>query len=132
MAIINGTIADGATASFTGGTSKTLVSSGVSVPNGIQVMDASVTDFRIRPSVTFKNKVPKLGSDGEWGKGARSANVVLPKILTSGKQGFPCVRINLEDFPEMTQAEIDKLRSYAAQIILDADFDAFWRTGATS
>lgn len=133
MAINNSAISDGATTSFTGGTSKTLSASGVTIANGIQVIDASVTDFRIRPAITFKNSVPKLdNATGEWGKGSRKATIVLPKILASGKQGFPCVRISLEDFPEMTQAEIDKLRSYAAQILQDADFDAFWRTGAVS
>lgn len=132
MAINNGTIADGATVSATGGTSKTLVASGVAVTNGVQVMDSSVTDFRVRPTLTAKNKVPKVLATGEWTKGVRSMNIVFPKILASGKQGFPCIRISLEDFPEMTQAEIDKMTNWAAQALIDADFASFWRTGAVS
>lgn len=130
MAIINGTILDGGTAVFSGGTSKTLTAVGKEIPNGIAVADFSVTDFRVRPRVELKNIEPKLGSTGKWGKGNRQCVVTIPKILADGTQGFPCVRIKLEDFPEMTTTEIDRLRSYVSQIMLDADFTAFWQTGS--
>lgn len=122
----------GATTTFGGGSSVTLTTDGLEIKSGVHVIDASVTDYRIRPNFTFRNRPPALQADGTYGKGKRSAQVDVPKILASGKQGFPRVRIELEDYPEMTQAEVDELRSLAAQAIKDADFDSFWRTGSTS
>lgn len=130
MSILNGTILDAGTAVFSGGTSKTLTLAGKDIPNGVAVADFSVTDFRIRPKVEFRNSESKLSATGVYGKGSRQATVVIPKILANGTQGFPCIRIKLEDFPEMTTTEIDRLRSFASQLLLDADFTAFWQTGA--
>lgn len=132
MPINGGTIADGGTpAAATGGTVKTYTAGGQSIMNGIQVIDPSVTDFRIRPNATFKTANAKLSPLGKWSKGKRSVTYVIPKVLSDGTQAFPLVRISLEDHPEMTEAEILRLLSNAAQLLYDADFQAFWKTGST-
>jgi len=128
---INGlTISEGATASFTGGTTKTYTSDGLAVTNGIHTIDASVTDFRTRPSNTHKTVPPKLLSDGSWTKGSVSVKHVRPKLLASGKQEFPNVEVIMRAHPENVQAEVDALRLAAAQLLMDSDTDAFWRTGS--
>lgn len=130
MPLQNASILDGASISATGGTSVTLSTDGLQVPSGIHLIDASVTDYRARPNVTCRNKVPVIQPDGTYGKGRRSTVLAFPKVLESGKQGFPCVRIELEDFPEMSVAEIDKMLNWAAQVLTDPDFVSFWRTGS--
>lgn len=130
MGLQNGTLMDGATLTVNGGTTKTLSVDGQQVTGGIHLQDASVTDYRTRPNATVKTKLPVLTSDGTYGKGKKSFTLVHPKVLASGKQGFPLLRIELEDFPEMTQAEIDKLLIWGSQILCDADFLTFWRTGS--
>lgn len=130
MGLQNGTLMDGATFTVNGGTSKTLSVDGQQVVGGIHLQDASVTDYRTRPNATVKTKLPSLLSDGTYGKGKKSFTLVHPKVLASGKQGFPLLRIELEDFPEMTQAEIDKLLIWGTQILCDADFLTYWRTGS--
>lgn len=130
MGLQNGTLMDGATFTVNGGTSKTLSVDGQQVTGGIHLQDASVTDFRTRPNATVKTKLPVLGSDGYYGKGKKSFTIVHPKVLANGKQGFPLIRIELEDYPEMSQAEVDKLLIWGTQILCDADFQTFWRTGS--
>jgi len=130
MPLQNGTIADGGTISVAGGTVKTFSVDGQPVVNGIHLQDASITDYRTRPNVTAKNKLATLAQDGTYGKGKRSMTIVLPKVLASGKQGFPLARIEIEDYPEMSVAEVDKLINYAAQFLFDSDFTSFWRTGS--
>jgi len=130
MPIKNGTILSGATISATGGTSSTLTSDGQTVQNGVHVIDASVTDFRVQPHITFKNRPAKVGSDGKWGKFKRENVLTIPKILADTSQGFPNIRVTLEGFPEMTQAEIIKLIDWQAQLFTDADFRSFWLSGA--
>lgn len=131
MGIQNGTIMDGATPSSAGGTSVTLTSDGQVVTNGVHVIDAAVADYRVRPGVTFKTIQPKLDPvTGTYGKGKKTVSIVHPKILASGKQGFPTFRMSVEDYPEMTVAECDKLRLWAIQVLLDSDFTSFFRTGS--
>lgn len=132
MPLQSASILNGATISATGGTSVTLSPDGQQVVNGVHLIDASVTDYRVRPNITARTRNPALQSDGYYGKGRRSMTITQPKVLANGKQGFPCFRLELEDFPEMTQAEIDKLKIWAAQCIMDADFTAFWYTGSLS
>lgn len=130
MAINGGTILSGATCAFTGGTSVTLLPTGKTVPNGISVADFSVLSILTRPRFEFRTVEAKLLSDGYYGKGSRQLVGTFPKVLASGKQGFPCIRFKLEDFPEMTPTEVDVMRLYTAQLIMDTDFDQFWRQGA--
>lgn len=92
MGLQNGTILDGATVSATGGTSKTLTTDGLQVTGGIHLIDASVTDYRTQPNITAKNKQPVLQADGYYGKRKRTMSLAFPKVLSSGKQGFPLDR----------------------------------------
>lgn len=130
MPLNNATIANAPTISITGGTPVTLTSDGQQVTNGVHLIDASVTDYRTRPNLTCKSKNPTLKSDGTYGKAKKSISIVCPKVLASGVQEFPTIRIELSDHPEMTQAEVDKLKAWACQVINDADFTSFWYTGS--
>lgn len=130
MGVRNATILTGATLAATGGTSSTLSVTGVTVPNGVQIADFSVADFRIRPVVTVRSRVPALLKDGTWSKSKQQVSITIPKILANGSTTFPVRRIEIEDHPEMTDAEVTKLNQWAAQILFDADFTNFVKQGS--
>lgn len=133
MGLQNATILDGGTVATTGGTSKTLTTDAMPVVGGIHLIDASVSDIRIRPTATCKVKQPSVDpATGKWTSGWKQLTLTFPKILADGTQKFPSVYIKLADHPEMTDAEYEKIIIWAAQAIRDADFAAFWKTGSLS
>jgi len=132
MPVNGASIPVGATWTPAGGTAKVYTTDGLSVVNGVHLIDASVTDYRTRPQMTLKTKVPSLNSLGEYSKGRRSMVITIPKVLTSGKTVFPLVRIELEDHPESSAAEVAALLSIGANVLIDADFASFWATGSVA
>lgn len=132
MPISNATILDGTTCSAAGGSTKTLIVDGQTVSGGVHVIDTSVTDGRIRPSLTFKYRPATLNADGFYGKSKKDVSIVVPKILANTKIGFPLIRISLEDFPEMTAAEVDKLATWGAQVLFGTNFRNFILYGTLS
>jgi hypothetical protein len=82
--------------------------------------------------MTAKVKQPSLDSLGIYSKGRRSIVVTIPKVLASGKQVFPLIRIELEDHPESSAAEVAALLSIGANVLIDADFSSFWSTGSVA
>lgn len=134
MSIVNSTLSAGATVAATGGTSFTLAADGQSSPGAVHVANMAITDFRIRPNAWFRSKVATVLDKlkGTFSKGKRSVVYVKPKLLASGELIFPLVRIELEDHPEMSAAEISALVSEGSQLLCDADYAAFWTTGTLS
>lgn len=135
MSVQNATLLVGATVAATGGTSTAFVSNGAQVTGGVQVVDATNTNAVTRASMTFrtiKQAALDLVTGLFSGKIKRQAQLVRPKVLTSGRVVFPLVRIEVEFSPENTDAEISALLSEGAQLLIDADFTNFWKIGATA
>lgn len=131
MGLANATLMSGGTLSVTGGTSKTYAPDGVNVANGIHLADFSVTDARIRPSLTAKNRPAAYDkTKGVWVRGKRECVLTIPKVLASGITEFPNVRIIIEDHPEMTDAELTTLLGLAGQIFFDTDFTNYVKYGS--
>lgn len=131
MGLQNATILDGATVAFSGGTSKTLTSDAQPVVGGIHLIDASVTDIRIRPTLTCKVKQATVNqATGKWGQGWKQITLTRPKIIADGTQKFPTMYLKLADHPEMSVAEIQAFLVWASQAIKDPDFQAFWEIGS--
>lgn len=130
MPINGATLSEGATIAPTGGTSKVYTPDGLSVANGIHVIDASVTDARVRPGMTAKSVPARIGSNGEWSNDKRELVITRPKVLVNGTQRFPNIRITLTVHPENTQAEIDMLTNLGSQALVDPDFVNLWRVGS--
>ena len=131
MALSNATLIDGATLSATGGTTVNYAPSGKIVPDGVEIVDVDATDYQTRTSVSLRVKMPSYNANtATWSKGKRMVTFVAPKVLASGEVVFPVVRIDVEDHPEMTAAEALELRTRAAQILFDADFDTYFKTGS--
>lgn len=135
MSVQNATLLVGATVAATGGTSTAFVSNGAQVTGGVQVVDSTNTNAVTRASMTFrtiKQAALDLVTGLFSGKIKRQAQLVRPKVLTSGRVVFPLVRIEVEFSPENTDAEISALLSEGAQLLVDADFTNFWKIGATA
>lgn len=118
------------TVSVTGGTAQTFTPDGESVKNGIHLIDASVSDFRVRPSITVKYISPKLLSDGTYTKGKMSATYVVPYILENGKTVFNLSRCEIEIHPECMATVLSDFQKKGAQIFCDTDLANFWLAGS--
>lgn len=125
--LLDGTVA------FSAGTAKSFTEVGETIKNGVKVTDLSVTDGRIRPSITCINRPAVLNNLGVYtSKDKKTVKIVWPKLRADGTISFPLREIRIEDDPEMTDAEKRYLNSYACQIMADADFQQFVLNGATA
>ena len=121
----------GASASVpTGGTAMIFEEDGVDVKNGVHLHVPAVTDFRVRPNVTFKNRNPSLLGDGTYSKGKRTISFVIPKELASGLVVFNLIRMEVEIHPETTAAEVLDLCLLGSQLLSDTDTQTFLGTGS--
>lgn len=133
MGIANATLLVGGTVSAAGGSSTAFVPNGSQVTGGIQVVDSTNTNAVTRASMTFrtiKQAVLDSVSGLFTGKIKRQAQLVRPKVLSSGRVVFPLVRIELEFHPDNSDAEISALLSEGAQLLIDSDFTSFWKIGS--
>lgn len=133
MGVQNATLLVGGTVSTTGGTSTAFVTNGADVVGGIQVVDSTSTNAVTRASITartIKSAALDMESGTYAGKTKRQAQIVRPKVTSSGRVVFPLVRVELETHPEMSDAEISALTSEGAQLLTDPDFASFWKIGS--
>lgn len=125
--LLNGTLP-----AATGGTSKTFTEVGETIKNGVKVTDLSVTDARLRPTVTCINRPAKLVNGKYINRDKKTVKIVVPKLLADGTIDFPHREIRIEDHPEMTDAEKAILNSYTGQIFSDSDLSSFILYGTTA
>lgn len=125
---------DGATGfTVTGGSLKTYTPDGQTVSNGIHVADNTVTDFRVKPHITWKNRNPQRQSDGSYSKGVRTTIVTVPYLeVATGKVYFVTERRTMEYAPEIPAAVIKNARFLAAQCMFDTDAENFNTAGDVS
>lgn len=129
----NATIKKDATAMTpTGGTDVTYTLTGKSIAGGIQVQDASVTDFTVRPLAEMKSRPPELGKDGYYTKRKTEFKHVVPLKRADGSTVFSVWRIINESPVELTASAFADQKFRAAQFISDSDLSAFWSDGSTT
>lgn len=134
MPIKGATLSLGGTLSCSGGTVKTFTEVGETIKNGVKVTDLSVTDSRLRPTITCINRPAAYDSSGRAiSKDKHTMKLVMPKLLADGiTVGFPLGEQRLEFLPENTDAEKLLIMSYMGQMLMDADFQNFVLYGATA
>jgi hypothetical protein len=128
--MINGiTLLSGATGiSVTGGSSIVMKDDAAEIPNGIHVVDTSVSTSLLRPHSTFKSKAASY-ANGKAVKGRRDFIHVRPKTLSDDTVCYPLARVSFEIDPEMTAAELLELKLQAVQHIMDSELDDFYTYG---
>lgn len=115
-----------------GGASRTLSSDGVAVNGGVHLIDAAVTDYRVRPTAIFKYRPPVYNAATKtWSKDRKSFQFVIPEILADGSITYNLVRGEREMHPESLNAKALELNYSASQMFTDADMVNFWGTGTT-
>lgn len=133
MPISGATLLLGGTITPSAGTAKTWSDVGETIKNGKKVTDLTVTDSRVRPTITCINRPAQLNNLGVYvSKDKRTVKLVWPKLLASGAIAFNVREVRIEDHPETTDTEKANLDSYTAQFMCDADFTNFIRNGSTA
>lgn len=130
---INGiTLKAGATGhTIVAGTDRIYVNDGLRVLKGIHVVDSSATNLLLATHATLKNTPFTQRADKTYTKGLREGNFTLPKTLASGLVDYQTFDWRFGLHPEITAAELLEIRMLAAQWILDAELDLFYRNGST-
>lgn len=129
---LNGAIVkkDATGITVTAGTDQTFTNDGAAIVNGVHLVDAGQADYRIRRNLTFKVKQPTYSPVSGYSKDRKGVTLTCPKILADGTTVFNLIRIEREIHPESTAAEMLDVNRVAAQLLSDADFDAFWSVGS--
>jgi hypothetical protein len=127
MSITTASLLKDGTIAASAGTSVSLQSLGKNLSeqkvyfDGSSVLDRSSADFSV--------KVPKVKADAPSGYTQARSTVFIrvPKTLPDGSVTFNTVTITVAADVASTASDVDRLRSYGAQALAAADFDAFWQ-----
>lgn len=128
MGLQNLQITTGATIAVSGGTAQTFSPDNLEVAGGIHVVDATVSDFRVRPGITFKAKSPTKKSDGTFTKEIRSGKLVLSYLDSAGIVQYDFVEVTTSLTPG--SINLPELRKKGAQLLIDSDTDNFFTVGS--
>lgn len=127
MSIEAGSILLDPTTSFTGGTAKAFTSLGQNGQIHEVVFDG--TDYLTQSRASFKTKSPKISASAPNGYTQKRNEVIFktPLALDNGNSTVNTVSIVLSADVETTEAEIETMLEYAAQLLADTDFSDFWK-----
>lgn len=128
MGLQNMQITTGATIAVSGGTAQTFSPDNLEVAGGVHVVDATVSDFRVRPGITFKAKSPTKKTDGTFTKEIRSGKLVMPYLDSAGNVQYDFVEVTTSLTPG--SVNLLELRKKGAQLLIDADTDNFYVVGS--
>jgi hypothetical protein len=120
------------TVSSTGGTALVFADDGVTIQNGLHLVVPADADYQTRRQVTVKYKPPTLDSKtSTYSKDKKSMCLVLPMVeAITGRVVFNTIRVEREVHPQLTAAQALELNKLGAQLLVDADTDAFWAAGS--
>lgn len=119
----------GGTLGVTGGTSTTFTENGKVITSGKSYSDFSVADYRVRPTLEFKSRLPQL-QNGVYTKAKYAVQYIVPFICADGSTTFNVFRGEVEVHPEFPAANALALRHNGGQALIDTDVANFWLGGA--
>lgn len=126
---------EGGTTTTSGGTDMTFGRSGKSVTNGIAIVNTGDSDILTREEIICVSKASNVNADGSMTKQKTKLQYTIPFETTDNGVVYSLVRVEIEVHPLQLSASatlIDTLREQGAQLLKDADTDAFWDTGSLS
>lgn len=104
---------------------------GMSVQNGLHVVDTSSSDYATMKSITFKLRRPVVNvKTGAYGKDKRTIVHVVPVRLASGAIVFNTLRIEREIHPETNASDIAAIDSIGCQLLSIAATEDFRGIGS--
>lgn len=118
--------------SVTGGTAQVFTPDGQSVTNGIHVAASAVTDFRIRPHISFQNRNPVRKGDGSYTQGTRVVKLTVPYMDANSVVHYDTYVIERRYSPVIPDANLKSARYLAAQLLFDTDVENFNNVGDLS
>jgi hypothetical protein len=122
-----------ATVAASGGSALVFADNGVTIANGVQLVVPADADYQTRRMVTVKYRPPTVDTKtNSYGKDKKSVVLAKPVVLSDGRVVFNTIRIEREMHPSMSAAECLEMNKLGAQLLVDADTDAFWATGSVS
>lgn len=117
--------------SVTGGTAQAFTADGQSVNNGLHVAANAVTDFRIRPHISFRNVSPKKQANGKFTLGRTTRTITDPYLdATTGEVHYVTTTIEQSYAVVIPAAQVKNNRLKAAQLLFDADVEDFNTVGS--
>lgn len=130
MALIPMTLKSGASAMAPTGGSDLTFTAGPVLPSGIQMLDTSVADFRLRPFVKWNYRPWTQTNAGQYTKAKMTAVLVVPKLIADGTVKYNLFEIRQEFHPESTAAEVLNLGLMGIQMRSNSNASGFWTTGS--
>lgn len=133
MGLKNMSLTSAGTISVTGGSALAFAEDGIAIANGVHLIVPGDPDYQTRRQVTAKYRPPTLNpKTNSYGKDKKSMSLTLPQVLPDGSVVFNVIRMEREVHPSLSAASCTELNKLGAQMLTDADLDAFWATGSFS
>jgi hypothetical protein len=133
MGLKSMSLSAGATVSTTGGSALVFADDGITIQNGVHLVVPSDEVYETRRQATAKYRPPTLDPKTQsYSKDKKSISFTKPIVLADGRVVFNTIRIEREVHPSLPAAEAAELNKLGAQLLTDADTDAFWATGSLS
>lgn len=132
MSISTASILKDGTVATTGGTAQAFTSLGDTLNQHNAYFDGS--DFLTRSECNFTVKAPKISASAPNGYTQARSTVIMkvPLALDNGSNTVNTIKIEFSSDVETTDAEKQTMIVYAAQLLHDTDFSAFWKSGSTA
>lgn len=128
MTIRNSEILLDPSTAFTGGTAKPLSFLSFDKGQFRLFLDGTTVLDRTEAEFSAKSARPKTDAPNGYTQQRRTANLRVPKTLANGKLTYATVTVSISSDIEHTDAEVDTLRAYGAQLLMETDYNAFWRS----
>lgn len=128
MSLSTASVLKDGTVATTGGTATTFIEKGSSLNYWEGIFDDS-SEFISQSSISCTVKDPKVnsGSPNGYTQARSSITVKVPLLLDNGSYTVNTLRLELAVDHETTDAEIQSMLVYGAQLFHDTDFSDFWK-----
>lgn len=133
MTILNASILVDGTVATTGGTATTFVSKGNTLNAHSAIVDDS-SEFIAQSTCNFSIKDPKVSvsSPNGYTQARNTVKFNVPLALDNGNYTVNTLTIQLSVDPETTDAEIESMLVFGAQLLHDSDYSDFWKKQSLS
>lgn len=133
MSIKTSSLLLGGTVAATGGTATGMIDKGNTLYQTNVVLDDS-SEFASQTRMEYTIKEPKVstGAPNGYTQKRNTVRILVPLVPSGGESTINSFTITGSVDPMTTEAQMDELRSLAAQAIADTDLSDFWNHQSTA